>query len=118
MSIEKMLYEFRDSLDSVINTANELEDYYLDIPKMIKELQSDIDVLSEQNAFMNKEMIKLEKQKKIMREALEYYADGENYKAQWLHNHYTSIQDDNYESNTVKIGGKRARQALKEVGEV
>ena len=43
---------------------------YLTLIKNYNNMKSDIDVLSEQNAFMNKEMLKLEKENKYF---LDYF---------------------------------------------
>ena len=65
------------------------------------EKQSDIDVLSEQNDFMNKALIKRDKQLKIMRKCLEYYA-----------------YPDHFDGDLAYLHGFEARRALEEVDEV
>lgn len=66
------------------------------------------------------EIEKLRKQNKIMRETLEFYANEDNWEDCWIdgclgsEDYFTSIKDD----MGSRVGGYRARQALKEVGEL
>lgn len=65
---------------------------------------------------------KLTKQNDVMREALKFYADGNSWVTRYIYDAYDDnvegvIDDSDLESTggTFSLGGKRARQALKDV---
>ena len=67
--------------------------------------------------YLVDEIEKLKKENEILREAVEFYADEAN----WFLTEFSSaIDDDDIERSldAIRIGGKRARKALKRVGEL